>query len=104
MEPSAPMDKSQINILVVDDDESVNRNIEKTLLRERYAFDKAYDCLRAVEKIKQSTFHIVISDLNMPDLNGKLSERAGIDLLDWIRSQHPEIFVLMLTGAATIQS
>ena len=98
------MDKSEINILVIDDDEGTNRNIEKTLLREGYTVDKAYDCLSGMEKIKQSSFHIVISDLNMPDLNGKLSERAGIDLLHWIRGDHPEIFVLMLTGSATVQS
>lgn len=98
------MDKSQIRILVVDDDESVNRNIEKTLVGEGYTVDKAYDCLSGIEKIKQSSFHIVISDLNMPDLNGKRSERAGIDLLHWIKRDHPEIFVLMLTGSATVQS
>ncbi len=98
------MDKSLIKILVIDDDKDVNRNIEKTLLREGYSVDSAYDCRSGIEKIKQSPYHVVISDLNMPDLSGGMSERAGIELLEWIRDGHPEIFVLMLTGSATVES
>ncbi|MEM6835660.1 MAG: response regulator [Cyanobacteria bacterium P01_C01_bin.120] len=90
-----------INILVVDDDEVVRRNLEKALRREGYTVEIASDSQSACLKFEESPIHLAILDLMMPDLQGKFSGRAGIDLLTWIKQYHPETFTLMLTGAGT---
>lgn len=98
------MNRHEIKILVVDDDENVRRNIEKTLLSEGFSVKTVENGVAACEIIKTTPFHLVLTDLNMPDLHGQMSDRAGIDLLGWIKENHPEIFVVLLTGAATINS
>jgi cyclic di-GMP phosphodiesterase len=46
---------------------------------------------RALMLLKDSTVHIVVSDINMPD-------RSGVWLLDRIKGQFPDTQVIMLTG------
>lgn len=98
------MDRSDIRVLVVDDDGAVRRNIEKALRQEGYLVETAVDSLNALEKIQGAHPHLAILDLKMPDLDGKMSDRGGIDLLRWIKDHHPEIFVILLTGAGTVQT
>lgn len=67
-------------ILVVDD--SVNtREIEKSILEAYgYAVDLAEDGMEAVEKTREKRYDLVITDVEMPRLNGfSLTERLRMD-------------------------
>jgi DNA-binding response OmpR family regulator len=57
-------------ILVVDDEETV-RDFCRTLLTEAgYQVEIAVNGLDALDKLKDSTFDLVITDINMPELDG----------------------------------
>ncbi len=62
--------KEQRSILVVDD--SLNtREVEKTILQAYgYEVDTAKDGLEALEKLRQRAFHLVVTDVEMPVMDG----------------------------------
>ena len=85
-----------IRILLVDDF-STMRRIVRNLLREIGFgnFDEAEDGVQALQKLQGSPFDFVVSDWNMPNMQ-------GIDLLRAIRAdaQLRHIPVLMVTAEA----
>lgn len=78
-------------ILVVDDERSICIAISSLLKARGYEADTAPSAEAAVEKLRESVFHLVITDLSM----GKMS---GMDLLEWIREHTPETAVIMITA------
>lgn len=62
--------KERRSILVVDD--SLNtREVEKTILQAYgYDVDTAKDGLEALEKLRQRSFHLVVTDVEMPVMDG----------------------------------
>ncbi|MEL5849204.1 MAG: chemotaxis response regulator CheY [Candidatus Igneacidithiobacillus chanchocoensis] len=85
-----------INILIVDDF-STMRRIVRNLLREIgfTTFDEAEDGVQALQKLQSQNFDFVVSDWNMPNMQ-------GIDLLRAIRADARlrQIPVLMVTAEA----
>ncbi len=85
-----------IKILVVDDF-STMRRIIRNLLREIgfNNFEEAEDGVQALQKLRSQSIDFVVSDWNMPNMQ-------GIDLLRTIRadSQLQHIPVLMVTAEA----
>ena len=62
--------KEQINILIVDDEESIVEFIKMGLEAEGYIIHTAYDGLEAVEQAKEIKPHIIILDIMLPGING----------------------------------
>jgi chemotaxis protein histidine kinase CheA len=84
---------SAIHILVVDD--SINtREIEKSILESYgYKVDLAGDGLEALEKIREFKYSVVITDVEMPRLDGfSLTERLRND------EAHKDIPVIIVTS------
>jgi CheY-like chemotaxis protein/nitrogen-specific signal transduction histidine kinase len=82
-----------IRILLIDDD-STNRLIGKTMLEKRYQHvDTAEDGAEALAKINSSTYDIIITDIQMPVMNGE-------ELLEKLKMTHPHLPVIALTGNA----
>ncbi|MCB1177173.1 MAG: response regulator [Leptospiraceae bacterium] len=64
------LDKQNINVLVVDDDE-VNRYLAKILFKDNgYKIETAQDANEALRKIQEIHFNIIFLDINMPDIDG----------------------------------
>ncbi len=86
-------------ILLVDDEENILRSVEKTLFREGFNVETA-NGNRAAMKLfeaarkKGEPFKLVVIDLNMPDFEGNESRYAGLDLLERIKQQDPNIPVI----------
>ena len=57
-------------ILVVDDEETTVRLVEKILLSAGYQVITAMDGLEALVKIKNEKPHLVVLDIMMPEVNG----------------------------------
>ena len=70
-------------ILVVEDDESLRRVTQAQLERAGYEADAAVDVAQALEILHRQPHHLVITDLNLPDL-------SGMDLLKNIRAEFPD--------------
>ena len=87
----------QLNILVVDDQESMRDSCQQTLCRSGYQVDTAEDGEKGLERLKEKSYELVILDLKMPGLN-------GLEVLKKIKEDDPEIVVIVITGHATIES
>jgi len=57
-------------ILVIDDEEAARFGIHKVLEKEQYQVDLAGDGQEALRKIREFSPHVVISDINMPHMDG----------------------------------
>jgi carbon-monoxide dehydrogenase iron sulfur subunit len=84
-------------ILVVDDEGDMRNGLQKILARKGYSVDTAEDGLRAVEKIKQTSFQVVIVDLKMPQMD-------GIGVLRRAKDIDYAIAVIIITGYGTVTS
>lgn len=90
-------------ILVVDDEPDLRRNLEKTLEKEGYRFETAANSSEALQKLEKRSFDLIVLDVIMPDWTGKLSKRAGIDLLKEIRSKGLNTVVVLLSANEKIE-
>ncbi len=83
------------SILVVDDDDGVRRFVARTLIKLGYQVETASDGELAIQQLKRRHFDLVVTDLKMPDLDGR-------DLLQTILESGVDTDVLMMSGAGTI--
>ena len=84
------------HILVVDDDPMLRDLLVKTLEAIGHMAVAAENGLQALSLLQQQTFSIVISDIKMPEMD-------GVELLRRIRSAHPGLPVLFISGFATAE-
>lgn len=68
MEPSPAAIPARI--LVIDDEEAARFGMRKALERESYQVDLASDGREALQRIRESSPQVVISDINMPNMDG----------------------------------
>ena len=84
-------------ILVVDDEMIVCESCKRILDEEGYEVETSLSGQEAFEKIKESVFDIVITDLKMPTID-------GMDVLKYIRKDYPDTIVIMITGFSTVET
>ncbi|MHC4478915.1 MAG: sigma-54-dependent transcriptional regulator [Planctomycetota bacterium] len=89
--------KSQIRILVVDDEELVRDFLKEALTRRGYHIDLAEDGKKAKAIIKDESYDLVLTDLKMPSV-------SGLDLLRFVKAHHPDTQVIMMTAYGTIEN
>jgi len=87
-------------VLLVDDEKLVQRSLEKTLLRAGFEVITASDCKSASEIFSKNAgmVDIAVLDLNMPGFDGTPKTGAGLDLLDDLKKQKPDLRVVILTA------
>ncbi len=80
------------NIMTVDDSASVRQMVSFTLKGAGYGVIEAIDGQDALIKLKDKTVHLIITDLNMPNMD-------GIELIQKIRANPDYKFIpiIMLT-------
>ncbi len=86
-------------ILLVDDEENILRSVEKTLFREGFDVETAGGNVEAFDLVQEAIedgepFNLVIIDLNMPDFDGNESKYAGLELLERIKAETPNVPVI----------
>jgi DNA-binding NtrC family response regulator len=83
-------------ILVVDDTPLIREHLRVILELDHYEVETACDGRSALEALRERVFHLVITDLRMPDM-------SGIELLSAVRSERMPFGVIMLTGHGDTQ-
>jgi len=83
-------------ILVVDDESSMRDFLSIMLHREGYIVDAANDGSQAVKHLKDHSYDLVISDVQMPQLN-------GLKLLRHVKERNPETVVIMITAFSSTE-
>ncbi|SMC71143.1 two-component system, NtrC family, nitrogen regulation response regulator GlnG [Desulfocicer vacuolatum DSM 3385] len=89
------MDLKTAKILIVDDEPDICRLLCRLVESEGYTTITAHDGKEALEKIRQYTPDVVLSDLKMPHMNGLevLNKSKGID---------PDLPVILITAFADV--
>jgi adenylate cyclase len=96
--PAVPIDTGSTRLFVVDDNE-LNRDMLSRRLGSRgYAVEVAEDGERALARLEEQTFDLVLLDVMMPGL-------SGIDVLKRVRERWPEsdLPVIMVTARDTTE-
>jgi two-component system response regulator PilR (NtrC family) len=83
-------------ILIVDDEISMREFLSILLEREGYAIEAAENSESALKLISKNEYELVISDVNMPGLD-------GIGLLAKIKTHYPDTAVMMITAFSTTE-
>jgi EAL domain-containing protein (putative c-di-GMP-specific phosphodiesterase class I) len=84
-------------VLLVDDDPIVLRSIARQLRDRGYVVHTASDGSSAIEQLRSHRYATVLSDIAMPNLD-------GIELLQAIRGQDPQVPVVLITGEPTLDT
>lgn len=83
------------SILSVDDELSVRKSLYY-IFKDKYPFFEAETGAQALDILKTNSIDLVFLDLNFP-------EEDGYEILKQIKSQYPEVEVIMLTATGDIQ-
>jgi DNA-binding NtrC family response regulator len=85
------------SILLVEDDDDVRDVVKDTLSFAGFAVDTARDGVEASEKIQDTEFDLVLTDLMMPRMD-------GMELLKHVKQTQPETNVIIMTGFGSIEN
>jgi DNA-binding NtrC family response regulator len=84
-------------ILVVDDEEIIRESLSYVLKKEGYVVEEATNGKEAYSKIKEDTFDLVISDLEMPIMK-------GTELLEEIKKLNIRTSVIVITAFGSLDT
>lgn len=84
----------QLSMLSVDDDGELRELLHELICQMGHASETAADGVDALEKMEEKQFDIVITDINMPRLN-------GVGLIKRITSDFSDTDVIAITGYQT---
>jgi DNA-binding NtrC family response regulator len=84
------------DLLIVDDDPLVCESLKEMLTLEGYRADAVFDGASALAKLKGQQYKLILSDIQMPGLN-------GIDLLKELKGQAPDSTIIFITGHGHIE-
>src|ERR1051325_10009740 len=94
-EPASPQARSPtsppLRILVVEDDTAIRQFSAEVLVRSGYQVDAAEDGAAAWEALYTSSYDLLITDNNMPNV-------SGVELLKRLRSACMTLPVILATG------
>ena len=85
----------KFRVLVVDDEQDVVVALEEFLRMEGYDVYSTTSPIEALEMIKKQKYHIVLSDIMMPKMD-------GIELLTQVKQYDALTQVIMMTGYSTM--
>jgi PAS domain S-box-containing protein len=85
--------KAKTSILVVDDERDIRKYLAAQLKRRGYQVETAKSASEVLEKVKQNTYHIIVADIVMPEMN-------GCELYNKVKEHDESICVILMTGFA----
>jgi len=90
------MDEQKPTIVIVDDEDKERRVISLNL-KTNYNVLLAQNGKQAAELIDKNRVHLVLTDFNMPEMN-------GIELLRWVQENYKTIPVIIMTAFGSIEN
>jgi two-component system response regulator (stage 0 sporulation protein F) len=84
-------------ILVVDDEENAREALSKILAHDGYDVSSARNGLEALNYLRSKEVELIITDLNMPEMNGMMFLRE-------LNRSHPASNVIMITAYGEVES
>lgn len=90
------MKTDEATVLIVEDEKDVREPLAEYLCSEGLSVTTTPDGSIAVEKLDATSFDLVLTDIQMPEMN-------GMELLRHVRIKYPSIPVIMFTAFGTIE-
>ena len=86
-----------IKILVVDDEQVICSGCRMILSDLGHTVDTCKTCKEGLDAIRKTEYHLVLLDMKLPDSD-------GMEILKTVRVEKPEMYIIVMTGYATIRS
>ena len=87
--------ENKVRILVVDDEAGLCDFIRHYLTSRGFEVEVALRAQEALELLQERTFHVVVTDIMMPSMD-------GLELLRRIKESYPQVVVIMMTAYASL--
>ncbi|WP_300465442.1 sigma-54 dependent transcriptional regulator [Desulfobacula sp.] len=88
---------NKIRIMIVDDELIVRESLLTWFKKYGHEVDTAASGLDALEKLKHTPFQVMFVDIKMPGMD-------GLELLERIKEDYPDIMVVIITAYGSIES
>lgn len=89
--------EAEKKLLVIDDEPAIREGVRRILESDSYKVETFASGHAALERIKQESFDLVITDLKMPGI-------SGMDVLKSIKEIQPDLPVIFITGYSSVDS
>ncbi len=89
--------EQKVSILVVDDEEIVRESLSSWLEEDGYEVVTAENGARALERLPERDWTLLLVDLKMPGMD-------GIQLMEEVRKVRPDLVILIMTAFATVDT
>jgi len=86
-----------VSILVIDDEFSIRDSLQIYLSRAGYKVTTAETAKAGLEKLSAEEFHLLITDLRLPDMD-------GIKVINESKKINPDIHCIMITAFGTVET
>ena len=86
----------KLQIMILDDEPIVGRRLKPALTKYGIEVEVFEDSAKAVERLKEKQFDIVVTDVRMDEVD-------GIQVLEYIMDQSNRTKVIIITGYATVE-
>ncbi|BAX78531.1 sigma-54-dependent transcriptional regulator [Labilibaculum antarcticum] len=88
---------SNLRILILDDEKLVRDELEEFLVDPNFSVYKAASPSEAFDIMDKNDIHIAVIDVNLPEM-------SGLDVLEKVKHDFPEIEVIMISGYSEMDS
>ncbi len=85
------------HILVVDDEPMIRDGLSEYLNSEGFVCETATTGHEALERLSSQPFALVVTDLQMPEMN-------GVQLIESLSKKHPDVASIMITGVGDLDT
>ncbi|HHT9132423.1 MAG TPA: diguanylate cyclase [Candidatus Tripitaka californicus] len=92
-----PLSEDKPSILLVEDDDTIREGVSVILKEAGLDCQAVSSPTEALQMVRKGTFHIIITDLN-------LQEMEGTELIAKARELLPDVKAIIMTGAPTVES
>ena len=89
-------EKSNMKILIVEDEPSLRELIQRSLEKERYVVETAGDFNAALRKIEDYDYDCILLDIMLPD-------GSGLDLLERLKTLHKRENVIIISAKDSLE-
>src|SRR4030043_2373226 len=85
------------NILIIDDDKGMCKTLSRILELDGYKISTANTANEGTALIKGGSFNLAVLDIKLPDID-------GVELLEIIKKEDPDLSVIMMTAYASTEN
>jgi CheY-like chemotaxis protein len=94
--PGKVPEDRKLRVMIVDDEPIVGKRLGPALEKNGFEVESFLDPAKALARLKEQTFDIVVTDFRMEELD-------GIQVLTHVMESCPDTRVILITGYATVE-